>query len=125
MGSFVMPLTQGVQAVKSISQLSGLGKSDQFDLIIVDAGPAGIAAALVAKRTQRCGTRAGHAGGNDDTLSAWQVSDERCGKVLHSRKTAIYGNKQRKVNGILEKITAEQQLNIQYQQYLKRSVTER
>jgi thioredoxin reductase (NADPH) len=40
---------QGCQAVEAISQLPGHGQSDRLDLVIVGAGPAGIAAALAAK----------------------------------------------------------------------------
>ena len=41
--------TQGRQAVESIAKLEGIGKAGQLDLLIVGAGPAGIAAALTAK----------------------------------------------------------------------------
>lgn len=41
---------QGKQAVDSILKLSGLHRTERFDLIIIGAGPAGIAAALSAKK---------------------------------------------------------------------------
>ncbi len=49
MGLIRNAVEQGRQAVESISKLSGFGQSDQVDLIVVGAGPAGIAAALAAK----------------------------------------------------------------------------
>ncbi len=49
MGLIRNAVTQGVQAVTSISKLSGIGKSHPLDLVIVGAGPAGIAASLAAK----------------------------------------------------------------------------
>jgi thioredoxin reductase (NADPH) len=49
MGLIRNAVTQGVQAVASISKLSGIGKSHPLDLVIVGAGPAGIAASLAAK----------------------------------------------------------------------------
>lgn len=41
---------QGKQAVKSIAELDGLNRPERLDLVIVGAGPAGIAAALAAKQ---------------------------------------------------------------------------
>ncbi len=41
--------TQGRQAVEAISRLDGLGQPEQLDLLVIGAGPAGIAAALTAK----------------------------------------------------------------------------
>lgn len=49
MGLIRNAVTQGVQAVTSISKLSGIGQSHPLDLVIVGAGPAGIAASLAAK----------------------------------------------------------------------------
>lgn len=49
MGLIRNAITQGVQAVESISKLDGIGRSDQLDLVIVGAGPAGIGASLAAK----------------------------------------------------------------------------
>lgn len=49
MGLIRNAVTQGVQAVESICKLDGIGRSDQLDLVIVGAGPAGIGASLAAK----------------------------------------------------------------------------
>ncbi len=49
MGLIRNAVEQGRQAVEAIRKLPGLGQSGQLDLIIVGAGPAGIAAALTAK----------------------------------------------------------------------------
>ncbi len=49
MGLIRNAVTQGVQAVESISKLDGIGRKDQLDLLIVGAGPAGIGASLAAK----------------------------------------------------------------------------
>jgi len=49
MGLIRNAVTQGVQAVESISKLDGIGSKDQLDLVIVGAGPAGIGASLAAK----------------------------------------------------------------------------
>jgi len=49
MGLIRNAVNQGVQAVNSISKLSGIGKSHPLDVVIVGAGPAGIAASLAAK----------------------------------------------------------------------------
>ena len=49
MGLIRNAVEQGRQAVEAICRLDGHGKAGQFDLIIVGAGPAGIAAALTAK----------------------------------------------------------------------------
>ena len=48
MGLIRNAVTQGVQAVESISKLDGIG-SKELDLVIVGAGPAGIGASLAAK----------------------------------------------------------------------------
>ena len=49
MGLIRNAVNQGVQAVDAISQLPGIGDGDRLDLVIVGAGPAGIAASLAAK----------------------------------------------------------------------------
>ncbi|MBL4711444.1 MAG: NAD(P)-binding domain-containing protein [Gammaproteobacteria bacterium] len=49
MGLIRNAVSQGVQAVDSICKLDGLGNSERLDLVIVGAGPAGIAASLAAK----------------------------------------------------------------------------
>ncbi len=49
MGLIRNAVTQGVEAVASISRLDGLGREGHYDLIIVGAGPAGLGAALAAK----------------------------------------------------------------------------
>lgn len=49
MGLIRNAVSQGVQAVDSICQLDGMGNGGQLDLVIVGAGPAGIAASLAAK----------------------------------------------------------------------------
>ncbi len=49
MGLIRNAVTQGVQAVESISKLDGIGSKDRLDLVIVGAGPAGIGASLAAK----------------------------------------------------------------------------
>lgn len=49
MGLVRNAIIQGVEALNSISQLKGLGKPDRLDVVIVGAGPAGLAAALGAK----------------------------------------------------------------------------
>ena len=48
MGLIRNAVTQGVQAVDSIRALKGIGNAQQLDLVIVGAGPSGIAAALAA-----------------------------------------------------------------------------
>ncbi len=50
MGLIRNAVEQGRQAVESISKLTGFQQPGRFDLIIVGAGPAGIAAALAAKQ---------------------------------------------------------------------------
>lgn len=49
MGLIRNAITQGVQAVDSIRKMSDIGSGDKLDLVIVGAGPAGVAAALAAK----------------------------------------------------------------------------
>ena len=49
MGLIRNAVSQGQQAVNAIKELEGLGKPERLDLIIVGAGPTGIAAALAAK----------------------------------------------------------------------------
>lgn len=49
MGLIRNAITQGIQAVESICRLDGIGSKDKLDLVIVGAGPAGIAASLAAK----------------------------------------------------------------------------
>ena len=49
MGLIRNAVSQGVQAVDAISRLDGIGNSDRHDLVIIGAGPAGIAASLAAK----------------------------------------------------------------------------
>ena len=51
MGLIANAIEQGRQALVSISDLDGLGKDGQFDVVIVGAGPAGIAASLGAMET--------------------------------------------------------------------------
>jgi len=48
MGLIRNAVTQGVQAVESISKLDGIGGKEQLDLVIVGAGPAGIGSSLAA-----------------------------------------------------------------------------
>jgi len=48
MGLVRNAVNQGQQALDSISKLSGLGKKDRLDVVIVGAGPAGLSAALGA-----------------------------------------------------------------------------
>lgn len=48
MGLIRNAVEQGRQAVESIARLSGIGRGDDLDLVIVGAGPAGIAASLAA-----------------------------------------------------------------------------
>ncbi len=50
MGLIRNAVEQGRQAVESIAKLAGFAQPGRFDLIIVGAGPAGIAAALAAKQ---------------------------------------------------------------------------
>lgn len=50
MGLIRNAITQGRQAMESIRKLSGIGKGNDFDVIIVGAGPAGFAASLSAKQ---------------------------------------------------------------------------
>lgn len=49
MGLIRNAVSQGVQAVDSICRLDGISDGGQLDLVIVGAGPAGIAASLAAK----------------------------------------------------------------------------
>jgi thioredoxin reductase (NADPH) len=49
MGLIRNAVSQGVQAVDSICKLEGIGKAGLIDLVVVGAGPAGIAASLAAK----------------------------------------------------------------------------
>jgi len=49
MGLIRNAVRQGVQAVESIRKLDGIGKSKQLDLVVIGAGPSGIAASLAAK----------------------------------------------------------------------------
>jgi len=49
MGLIRNAVNQGVQAVEAISKLDGIGGGKLLDLVIVGAGPAGIAASLAAK----------------------------------------------------------------------------
>lgn len=48
MGLVRNAVNQGGQAMDSIAKLSGLGKKDRLDVVIIGAGPAGLAAALGA-----------------------------------------------------------------------------
>jgi thioredoxin reductase (NADPH) len=50
MGLIRNAVEQGRQAMDSIRKLPGIGADGQFDVIIVGAGPAGLAAALAAKQ---------------------------------------------------------------------------
>jgi thioredoxin reductase (NADPH) len=60
MGLIRNAVTQGSQAVEAISRLDGIGRRDNgdgYDLVVVGAGPAGIAASLAAmERGLRCVT---------------------------------------------------------------------
>ena len=49
MGLIRNAISQGVQAMDSISKLSGMKRGDRLDVLIVGAGPAGFAASLAAK----------------------------------------------------------------------------
>jgi len=49
MGLIRNAVKQGVQAVDSIRKLDGIGKSKHLDLVVIGAGPSGIAASLAAK----------------------------------------------------------------------------
>lgn len=49
MGLIRNAVRQGVLAVDSIRKLEGIGKSKQLDLVVIGAGPSGIAASLAAK----------------------------------------------------------------------------
>ncbi len=49
MGLIRNAMTQGMQAIEAIAALDGLGAPDRFDVAIVGAGPAGIAATLAAQ----------------------------------------------------------------------------
>lgn len=49
MGLIRNAVRQGVQAVDSIRKLEGIGKGKQLDLVVIGAGPSGIAASLAAK----------------------------------------------------------------------------
>ena len=49
MGLIRNAVRQGVEAVDSVCKLKDIGKGDVIDLVIVGAGPAGIAASLAAK----------------------------------------------------------------------------
>ncbi|KAF0191259.1 MAG: 4Fe-4S ferredoxin iron-sulfur binding protein [Gammaproteobacteria bacterium] len=48
MGLIRNAIEQGRQAITSIAKLAGIGKGDRLDVVIVGAGPAGIAASLAA-----------------------------------------------------------------------------
>jgi len=48
MGLIRNAITQGVQAIESIRKLDGIGRGDRLDVVIVGAGPAGLAASLGA-----------------------------------------------------------------------------
>lgn len=50
MGLIRNAIEQGIQAVNGISKVTSAKHSEQYDLIIVGAGPAGIASALAAKK---------------------------------------------------------------------------
>lgn len=52
MGLIRNAVEQGRQALESIQQLGGLGQQGQHDLVIIGAGPAGIAASLGAMQAQ-------------------------------------------------------------------------
>lgn len=49
MGLIRNAVTQGSEAMDAISRLDGLGRADRLDVVIIGAGPAGLAAALGAK----------------------------------------------------------------------------
>jgi len=49
MGLIRNAVRQGVQAVDSIRKLDGIGKGKRLDLVVIGAGPSGIAASLAAK----------------------------------------------------------------------------
>ena len=49
MGLIRNAVTQGSEAMESIAALDGFGRSDRLDVVIIGAGPAGLAAALGAK----------------------------------------------------------------------------
>jgi thioredoxin reductase (NADPH) len=49
MGLIRNAVEQGRQAIEAISRLDGIGRGDRLDVVIVGAGPAGIAATLGAK----------------------------------------------------------------------------
>ncbi len=51
MGLIRNAVEQGRQAMESISKLDGLGTAERHDLVIVGAGPAGLAASLGAKKS--------------------------------------------------------------------------
>ncbi|RME33447.1 MAG: 4Fe-4S dicluster domain-containing protein [Gammaproteobacteria bacterium] len=50
MGLIRNAIEQGKQAMESIRKLDGLGRDDRLDVVIVGAGPAGIAASLTAMK---------------------------------------------------------------------------
>ena len=50
MGLIANAIEQGRQAIDSVAKLDGLGDPNRFDVVIVGAGPAGIAASLAAKQ---------------------------------------------------------------------------
>ncbi|MBT8120170.1 MAG: NAD(P)-binding domain-containing protein [Gammaproteobacteria bacterium] len=52
MGLIRNAVTQGVQAVEAITKREGIGSGKMLDLVIVGAGPAGIAASLAAKSSK-------------------------------------------------------------------------
>jgi thioredoxin reductase len=50
MGLIRNAIEQGIQAVNGINKVTAAKHSEQYDLVIVGAGPAGIASALAAKK---------------------------------------------------------------------------
>ena len=49
MGLIRNAVTQGKQAIENVRRLDGIGRKDRLDVVIVGAGPTGIAASLAAK----------------------------------------------------------------------------